>query len=291
MRYRRQRTQRRVFIFVLIAFAVGAFPVVLSDRNEPAAEQPSTMEASPSPMAVAVVTPHPPADPGLQRTIRRVYGSGASAVAVVRPAGHAGALPVVLFLHGWGYQQRGAYAAWIRHLARTGNAVIIPRYQVDAGSDPAGVRAAMVRGVLTGLSRISARPRTLVVAGHSAGAALAADYAVIAPSHGLPRPRAIFAVFPGRAIIGTPGIPPADPGRIAGDTRLVAMAGARDTVVGQDPARQLVAAAKSIPDSRRRFVLVSRPSVSDHLAPLRATRAARRTFWRALDRLIAAARA
>jgi len=225
-----------------------------------------------------------------RQTVRRVYGRGAAAVAVVRPAASEAPLPVVLFLHGWGYQRASAYGAWIRHLARRGNTVIVPRYQTGPRSDPAGVRAAMLRGVRTALRRIDAAPGTLVVAGHSAGAALAADYAAVARSHGLPRPRAIYAVYPGRAIIGTPGIPAADPARIPARTRLLVLAGARDAVVGQAPARQLVAAATSVRTGRRRLVVVHRPTVADHLAPLRSSRAARKTFWRRLDRLIEVAR-
>lgn len=211
-------------------------------------------------------------------------------MAVVGPAAPAGPVPVVVFLHGWGYQRGGDYRAWIRHLARRGNAVIVPRYQTDVHADPAGVRGEMLRGVRIALRHIDAAPRTLVVAGHSAGAALAADYAAVAGSHGLPRPRAVYAVYPGRAIRGAPGIPAADLARIAPDTRLRVLAGARDTVVGQGPARQLVDAAIAVPSSRRRFVLVSWPAVADHLAPLGSSSAARTTFWRRLDGLIDAVR-
>jgi hypothetical protein len=178
----------------------------------------------------------------------------------------------------------------MRHLARRGNVVIVPKYQNGPHSDPARVRGPMLRGVRTALRRVELAPGTLVVAGHSAGAAMAADYAAVARSHRLPQPRAVYAVCPGRRIIGTPGIPAADPARIPPSTRLLVLAGARDVVVGQAPARELRAAATSIPASRRRFVLVADPRVADHLAPLRSSAAARKTFWRRLDRLIGAAR-
>ena len=219
-------------------------------------------------------------------TIRRVYGRGAASVAVVRPAGRGRALPLVLFLHGWGYDRRTDYAPWIRHLARGGNAVIVPRYQVGVRSDPRRVRGAMLRGLRSGLRRVDWIPGTLLVAGHSAGAALAADYAAIARRQGLPQPRAVFAVYPGRAILGTSGIPAVDPARIPASTRLLVLAGARDTVVGEAPARQLVTTATAIPPERRRLVLMRRSAVADHLAPLRSDRAARRAFWRRFDRLI-----
>lgn len=224
------------------------------------------------------------------RTVRRVYGNGARTVAVVRPAEAESPLPAVLFLHGWGYQRGSAYRPWLRHLARRGNAVIVPRYQTGPRSDPATVRGAMLSGFRTALRRVDVAPGTLVVAGHSAGAALAADYAAVARSEQLPQPRAVYAVYPGRAIIGTPGIPSANLASIPATTRLLAMAGARDIVVGQAPAREMVATARSIPESRRRLVLVNRPEVAGHLAPLRNSPVARATFWRRLDRLIDAAR-
>jgi acetyl esterase/lipase len=235
-------------------------------------------------------TAAPTASATSKRIVRRVYGTGARAVAVVRPAATQGPLPTILFVHGWGYQQAGAYRAWIRHLARKGNAVIVPRYQTGPHSDPATVRGAMLGGVRTALRRIDVAPGTLIAAGHSAGAALAADYAALAGSDELPEPRAVFAVYPGRAIIGTPGIPAADLSRIPATTRVLVMAGARDVIVGQEPAREMVAAARAIPESRRRFLLVNRPEAADHLAPLRTSRVVRATFWRRLDRLIDAAR-
>lgn len=285
--------QRIVVASVLSAAAASAVAVAVADRGSPQAVRsgetaPATTRApaSPAPASIARRRSRAPS----RRTVRRVYGRGAGAVAVVGPAAPAGPVPVVVFLHGWGYQRASDYRAWIRHLARRGNAVIVPRYQTDVHADPAGVRSEMLRGVRIALRHLEAIPRTLVVAGHSAGAALAADYAAVARSHGLPRPRAVYAVYPGRAIRGTPGIPAADLARIGPDTRLRVLAGPQDTVVGQGPARQLVEAASAVPSWRRRIVLVSRPAVADHLAPLRSSSAAQTTFWRRLDRLIDAVR-
>ena len=287
----RPASRRRIIAAsVLLAAAVGV-AVVLGDRGLPEAGR-SNETASATTWTSASPAPITPARSRApsRRTVWRVYGRGAGAVAVVGPAAPAGPVPVVVFLHGWGYQSANNYRAWIRHLARRGNAVIVPRYQTSANADPAGVRGEMLRGVRIALRHIEALPRTLVVAGHSAGAALAVDYAAVARSHGLPRPRAVYAVYPGRAIRGTAGIPAADLARISPDTRLRVLAGARDTVVGQGPARQLVEAAIAVPSWRRRIVRVSRPEVADHLAPLRSSSAARTTFWRRLDRLIDAVR-
>lgn len=132
---------------------------------------------------------------------------------------------------------------------------------------------------------------SLVVAGHSAGAALAADYAATSGRTRLPVPVAIYALYPGRKILGYPaGIPQVDPARIRARTELIAMAGAADVVVGQAPARQLVADATAVPAAQKRYLLVQRAGVADHYGPTRSTRLARTVFWARLDRLIRRAR-
>lgn len=279
--------QLRRFGLLVIAVAVAATSLVMlrADSDGSASRHAATTVGSAA--ATALIATRPiDALPRTLSPVRRVYGRGASAVAVVRPRGVTGRLPVVLFLHGWGYQRSRDYRLWIAHLARRGNAVIVPRYQNSLPSDPGTVRVAMLRGLRTALRRVELERGAFVVAGHSAGAAMAADYAAIARAHGLPSPRAVYAVYPGRRIRGTQGIPAADPARIPASTRLVVLAGARDVVVGQGAARDLVAAATTVPSSRRRFVLVEDARVSDHLAPLRGSSIARRTFWRRLDRLI-----
>ena len=39
-----------------------------------------------------------------------------------------------------------------------------------------------------------------MIAGHSVGGALAADYAAVAAFEGLPAPAAVFSVYPGRKL-------------------------------------------------------------------------------------------
>lgn len=244
-----------------------------TERSRPAPAPPSRETAAPVPI------------------VRFTVGSGARSATIVRRAGSTGPRPTVVFLHGWGLTQPSAYAGWMRHLAATGNTVIAPRYQRGERADPRLVRGRMLAGLRRAFTRAPVESGSLVVAGHSAGAALAADYAGIARAVGLPRAAGVFSVYPGRAILGYPGgIPQVDPGRIPGTTRLLALAGANDAVVGRAPAQALVAAARRVPPRRRRFLLVSTPSVADHLAPARGDAAARAAFWRRLDRFIVAAR-
>ena len=119
---------------------------------------------------------------------------------------------MVLFLHGWGATRPRFYRPWLEHLAREGNAVIYPRYQDSVVEPPPQVLGNVLAGVRAALARIDEDPGSLVVAGHSAGGALAADYAVIARSVRLPVPLAVFSAYPGRrlprAAVRDPGARP-----------------------------------------------------------------------------------
>ena len=221
------------------------------------------------------------------RLVTETVGRGAQSATIIRPdVGRR--LPVVLFLHGWGATQPRFYRPWLDHLARAGNAVIYPRYQDSVLEPPPQVLGNVVLGLRRALGRIEEEPGSLVVAGHSAGGALAADYAAIARSARLPVPVAVFSAYPGRRLERVPfGLPEIDPRRIPRATRLVVLAGARDRVVGTRPARRLARRAGA---SRKGLTLVDDPAASDHLGPQRADAAARREFWARLDRLISDAR-
>jgi pimeloyl-ACP methyl ester carboxylesterase len=213
-------------------------------------------------------------------------GEGPARVTVIRRADADGPLPVVLFLHGWGATEPRFYRGWLEHLARAGNAVIYPRYQDSVAEPPTQVLGNALVGVRIALGAIDSDRASLVVAGHSAGGGLAADYAAIAQRTGLPVPRAVFSVYPGRAFRGIPfGIPPAGP--VPDGVELRVLTGADDRVVDPRDARAIVAGAAT---RDRRLETIRAPGASDHLGPQRDTAVARATFWRRLDALIAAAR-
>ena len=222
---------------------------------------------------------------GPPRLLTETVGSGPQTATIVR-ADVEGKVPVVLFLHGWGATRPRFYRPWIDHLAREGNAVIYPRYQDSFVDQPAEVLGNALAGVRLALRRIDAEPGSLVVAGHSAGGALAADYAAIARSAKLPEPVAVFSAYPGRTLRRvTVGIPEIDPARIPPDTEVVALAGTRDRVVGSRVARRIARSTGG------RLVVVDDPRASDHLGPQRADAVSRREFWARLDALIRRARA
>jgi dienelactone hydrolase len=231
-------------------------------------------------------TRRPPAQPPAALTTETV-GRGVQQSTIVRPAGR-GPWPVVVFLHGWGAPEPAFYRPWVEHLARRGNAVIYPRYQDSFVQPPAQALGNVLAALRIALARPGLRTDSLVLAGHSAGGALAADYAALAGTAGLPAPRAIFAAYPGRRLPRIPkGLPEIPPSRIPAATRIVALASRADRVVGTGTAREIVRGAGQ---ADARLVLVDDPAAQDHLAPQRADAAARRTFWAPLDRLIAAVR-
>jgi pimeloyl-ACP methyl ester carboxylesterase len=202
-----------------------------------------------------------------------------------------GTLPVVVFLHGWGAPTPDFYRPWLEHLARRGSAVVYPHYQESFIEPPAQALGNVLAGIRLALGRPRLDTGSLVVAGHSAGGALAADYAAIASTSGLPPPRAVMPVYPGRRLPRLPrGLPEIPPERIPATTQIEALASREDGIVGTETAREIVSGAVRVPRERRRLVLVTDPAADDHQAPLRANPAAREAFWVPLDRLIAAAR-
>ena len=225
--------------------------------------------------------------------IERVeVGRGAEGAVVLKPAGRDGPLPTVIFLHGWRQREPERYGPWLEHLVAGGNAVIYPTYEPALGSLPLAWLDDALDGVRAALEEVDVATGSLVVVGHSAGGALAADYAAAAASAGLPPARAVFAIYPGRRARGFPGLIPAtDPALIPSTTRIVAVVGADDRVVDGEAARALVEGAVRVPRGRRRLELVDDPDVDDHNAPQRVDPGTRRTFWARLDRLMTAARA
>ena len=203
--------------------------------------------------------------------------------AIIRPDVE-GPLPVVVFLHGWGAPDPAFYRPWLEHLARRGSAVVYPRYQDSFVAPPRQALGNVLAALRIALARPGLDTSSLVVAGHSAGGALAADYAALASTAELPAPRAIFAVYPGRRLPRVPrGLPEIPPRLIPAGTRIEALASRDDGIVGTGTARAIVRGATR---ADARLVLVDDEAVDDHQAPLRTDADARRAFWAPLDRLI-----
>ncbi len=213
-------------------------------------------------------------------------GSGPRGAAIFRPLDLRPDAPVVVFLHGWIAVDPELYGPWIAHLVRGGATVIYPTYQEAPFLDTVSPLPNALVALRLAFEQVAVAPGRLVVAGHSAGGALAADYAASAGAAGLPAPAAVFSVYPGRGLRGIPlRIPAVNARRIAAGTRVLALAGADDRVVGSRVARTIVRTARR---ARATLRIVRDPRVDDHVAPQRSDATARRTFWAPLDRLLAA---
>lgn len=203
------------------------------------------------------------------------YGKGATGVWVLRPDGESKG--VVLFLHGWGGFTPPVYAEWIDHLRAQGRTVVFPQYQEPPFLSPGTAFGALTQGVERAVDDAGLPTEGWVVAGHSAGGALAADYASAARQLGLPVPRAVVSVYPGRMIRGVPiGLPALPLGSVPKATEVIALAGDDDEVVGTREARRIARVTNG------RFLLVEDDAQDDHQAPQRP-----RTYgWAVLDAVL-----
>lgn len=217
---------------------------------------------------------------------RRTVGQGPAAAMIVRRRG-APPQRAVIFLHGWRLLGANAYRSWMLRLARRDLTVIAPRYQARSGTPPEDALDNALAGIRTALQQTPVRSGGVVVVGHSAGAALAVDYAAVAGQKDLPPASGVLAIYPGRIIRATSQpIPQVDLVQIPSTTRLVVMASTTDAIVGDQPARELWDAATAIPPERRRFVSVRGEDAGNHFTPALANPVAQRTFWSELDRLL-----
>lgn len=276
--------------------AATAAPAAAVTAPRPATRSPAdgvrrVPGAAPAAAAAAAPRPaSPSAASGNQappRAERVDVGSGSQAATIFRPSGTAAQPgPVVIFLHGWVAIDPRRYGGWIGHLVRNGATVVYPAYQSKPAYDTITPLTNVLAGVRAALEHVQIAPGRLVVAGHSAGGALAADYAAVATDHGLPAPAAVFSVYPGRKLRHLAvAIPAVDLSTIPPGTRVLAYAGERDTAVGSATAVRIAAGAIRADAELR---IIRDDAVDDHSAPRRFDAAAQRTFWEPLDALVAA---
>lgn len=222
------------------------------------------------------IEPSPPTQPAsgfggsdypFAKVEHEAHGDGAASYWIFRPEGTADACdrpntPPVVFLHGWGAMNPFYYGAWIEHLVRRGHFVVYPRYQESLRTPPATMTGHVVAAVRDAFVRLDVDCSWAVI-GHSLGGALAANLAVrMSAADDIGAPLVVLAVEPGRALEGMRGPVMAleDLGTLDAGTVLVTVAGDADRVVGDRDAREIFAAATSIPAARKRYVVVR----SDH---------------------------
>jgi len=248
------------------------------------------------------------------KVVKHVFGQGVGQVWVFEPdEPRPETAPVVVFNHGWMALVPQVYRAWIDHLVRRGNIVVYPRYQDGPLTMPWTFLRSAVGAVKHALAQIEGeghvRPdrERFAIVGHSAGGALSADMAAVAAKEGLPKPRAVMVVQPGRGMRGRRSrfFPAADLSKVPADTLVLVVVGEDDRVVGDGEGKAIFAAIAHIPAENRDFVVVrtdrhgAPPLVADHLSPCcpAGGRGRRQVidaidfyaYWRLLDALTTAA--
>lgn len=216
------------------------------------------------------------------QVVKNVYGSGADQYWLYEPADPAPATaPAIVFLHGWGATNPRSYGGWIDHLVRRGNIVIYPRYQDQWRYPPDKIAANAARAVSNAVNRLQdgthVKPDLDRVAcvGHSAGGQTAANLAALARTAGIPEPKAIMCVQPGKSWskVEKVRIPLEDISQIPSNILLLAVVGDQDTLARDTDAKRIFYETTRIPPANKNFItLVSDghgnpPLVADHFAP------------------------
>lgn len=221
-------------------------------------------------------------------------GEGPRRVYVMRSETAHGPQPLIIFFHGYGTATVAGQEPWLTHMAERAT-VAWPVYDqppFDARHGARQMFPSAAAGLKSALRRMRANhlvtPGSVIAAGYSLGGALAADYATSARRVGLPEPRALYAVFPGRGLCNGPVRLPPQPGLIGRRTRVLALASPHDLLAGTCGARAILHRAARVPQSRKQLHIVRRFDVGDHFAPTRTGPEEKATFWAPLDRIVAA---
>jgi acetyl esterase/lipase len=217
------------------------------------------------------------------KVIERSYGHGADRVWIFRPE-HGKPKHVVLFVHGLGDQLETTpvhHQAWLEHLAREGNAVLYPRFELHPAA-PEPLRH-LLAGARLGWKQLGVDAPVLAI-GYSRGGRLVMDYAALA--HGVqPVPRTILSVFPAGSMDPLQNL-----ATIRKGTKVVLLAGDHDEVVGTHGVNQLVTqlAASGFPYGNLTYqvVLSQNGFFATHLSVLDDTEGAHTAYWDRADRLL-----
>jgi hypothetical protein len=212
-----------------------------------------------------------------------LYGRAATRVWVFAPA--ARPKLIVLYVHGLGTQRETTpyyHRPWLMHLADEGYEVVYPSYE-KFPFQPGGLKH-LIQGVALALPHV-AKGVPVAAIGYSRGGRLVMDYASVSSTTGLV-PGRILSVFPSGIMDALLNLAP-----LTGHTKVLILAGDRDTTVGTVGAGQLVTqlAASGFPYADVRFETVRSHGtfVADHLSVLTDTPAAQQAYWARADRFLA----
>jgi acetyl esterase/lipase len=203
--------------------------------------------------------------------IKKRYREGAKEYWIYEPdAPKPRTAPLIVFLHGWGGTNPLYYGAWIDHLVKRGNIVVFPRYQSSVLTPRAHFIPNTLEAIKDAIERLQKEPghvrpelNKVAAVGHSLGGVLAASVAALAAESGLPPVRAVMAIEPG--MTSQPAnVPMADLKKIPADTLLLAVAGDRDTLVGDIDAKRIYYESTRVSADNKDFITLV---TDDHGTP------------------------
>lgn len=139
------------------------------------------------------------------QVIAQRYGAGSdNEYYIFEPENANRALPLIVFNHGlWMGKNPKYYRAWIDHIVKRGNIVIFPVNKISLKIFSSDTSNNVIDSVKMAIKRLYDGTHTIpdlnkfAAMGHSIGALIAVNMAVLANTKGLPRPRAVMAVQPG----------------------------------------------------------------------------------------------
>jgi acetyl esterase/lipase len=217
-----------------------------------------------------------------QKAVRSVHGAGVEQYWLFEPGEPAPpSAPLVVFNHGWMAVDPALYLGWIQHLCRRGAIVVFPKYQEGPLTAPWTFAQNAIHATQAAIQELKNPGHVapdlgkFAIVGHSAGAALSADLAAQAASVGLPKPRAVMVVQPGRGAqrARNPFFPAADYAKIPADALLLVVVGDQDRIVADAAAKDIFRGATQVPRANKNYVVVQTdrhgepPLVADHLSP------------------------
>jgi dienelactone hydrolase len=165
---------------------------------------------------------------------------------------------------------------------RRGNIVIYPRYQANRRTPTRDFAPNAIQAVkeairtLQGEGHVKPELEKFAIVGHSAGGQTTANMAALAVSSGLPEPKAVMSVQPGKSwnISERIQIPLENLSSIPSKTLLLAVVGDKDRIARDVDAKRIFNETPQIPKANKNYVILvsddhgEPPLIANHFCPV-----------------------